>query len=59
MIKDFKKLMENEEDIEALYKKPTKEIIYPHAYITDTVDYPLSATLSKFCCSLQLENFKI
>ena len=35
MIKDFKKLMENEEDIEALYKKPTKEIIYPHAYITD------------------------
>ena len=35
MIKDFKKLLENEEDIEALYKKPIKEKIFPHAYITD------------------------
>ena len=25
MIKDFKKLLENEDDIEALYKKPIKE----------------------------------
>ena len=32
MIKDFKKLMENEEDIEALYKKPTKEIISSRLY---------------------------
>ena len=35
MIKDFKKLLENEDDIEALYKKPIKEKIFPHAYITD------------------------